>query len=93
MAKDQPIKPIKLGNKIRCKASGLTGIAVSRLEYINGCVQYCVKPKVGKDGKDVEGIYIDRELLEVVGKGLYVEKKRTGGMIRDLPGNGMSRGK
>ena len=53
------IKEIRLGNKVKDKVTGYTGIAVTKVEYLNGCVQFCVKPEVGKDGKMPDGEYID----------------------------------
>lgn len=78
---------IELGQKIRCKVTGFEGIAISRVEYLNGCIQYCIKPKVGKDGKILDGIYIDEEQLEVIGKGLSIseKEKKPGGTMLDVP--------
>ena len=59
-----------LGEKIRDKVSGLEGIASARLEYLNGCVQYCISPRIDKDGKRVEGWYVDQQTLELVGSGI-----------------------
>ncbi len=59
---------IKLGDKVRCKITGFTGIAVARTEFINGCVQYNVAGKVGKENKlplDSE-VSIDSQSLEVI---------------------------
>lgn len=76
---------IKLGSKVKCKVSGFTGIASARVEYLNGCVQYCVRAKVGKDGKMPEGEYIDVNQLEVLPGGVSVNKNTTGGPQRDCP--------
>ena len=76
---------ITLGNKVRDKVTGFTGIATAKVEYINKCVQFCVKPPVGKDGKMVDGEYIDIEQLEVVSKGKSINAKATGGPQRDCP--------
>jgi len=76
---------IKLGNKVRDKVTGYEGVATARVEYLNGCVQYCVKPKVGSDGKMPEPEYIDVQQLEVVSDGTTVEPSKTGGPQRDCP--------
>ena len=62
------MKEIELGSKVKCKITGFTGIAVARTEFINGCVQYGVVGKVGKDSKYPEEIGIDAESLEVISK-------------------------
>lgn len=76
---------IKLGNKVRDKVTGYEGVATARVEYLNGCVQYCVKPKVGSDGKMPDPEYIDVQQLEVVSEGATVEASKTGGTQRDCP--------
>ena len=76
---------IKLGSKVKCKVTGFTGIATARVEYINGCIQYCVSPPVKKDGTKQEIEYVDVTQLEEVGKGINVERKPTGGPQRDCP--------
>lgn len=59
-----------IGKKVRCRISGFTGIATSRIEYLNGCVQYGVRPRVGKDKKQPDIEYFDWQQLEVIGPGL-----------------------
>lgn len=76
---------IKLGSEVQCIITGYKGIATARLEYINGCIQYCVKPKAGKDGKMPDPEYIDVQQLKVTGKGLSLTSKPTGGPQRDCP--------
>ena len=75
-----------LGKLLRCKITGFEGIAVSKVEYLNGCIQYCLKPKT-IDGKMPEGEYIDIQQLEVVGDGIYLEAYLTGGDMSDTPGD------
>jgi len=76
---------IELGNKVRDKVTGFEGIATARVEYINKCVQYCVKPKVKEDGKMTNGEYIDIDELEIIDDGIVIESKPTGGLQRDCP--------
>ena len=76
---------IELGNKVRDKVTGFEGIAIAKIEYINGCIQFCVKPKVKEDGKMPDGEYIDVDDLEIVYKGIIIEADSTGGPQRDYP--------
>ena len=55
-----------LGEKAKDKITGFTGIIVAKVEYLNGCTQYCLKPKAGKDGKMPEGEYIDIQQVELI---------------------------
>ena len=77
---------IKLGQTVRCIVTGFMGIATSRLEYLNGCIQYCVKPPV-KENKADDGMYIDHQQLEVVDDGICekITPKKTGGPVMDSP--------
>jgi FAD synthase len=70
---------IKLGMKVRDKVSGFEGIAITRVEFLNGCVQIGVKPKINKDGKMEEAHHIDIQQLEVVGTGVNTKPQKTGG--------------
>ncbi len=59
---------IELGDTVKCKYTGFKGVAVARTEYINGCIQIQVAPKVGKDNKYPEELAIDEGSLEVTSK-------------------------
>ncbi len=73
---------IKLGDKVRDKISGFIGIAVSKTEFLNGCIQWGVMPKAGKDGKMPEEVGIDEQSLEKIKvKNKNIKKKETGGAI------------
>ena len=41
-----------IGDRYRDRVSGFAGIIVARIEYLDGCVQYELKPPVDKDGKN-----------------------------------------
>lgn len=90
---------IKLGQKVKDVVSGLEGIVTAKIEYLNGCIQFCVKPKASdKDTKFPEGDYIDVEQLKVIGKGLCkteikpAKKRPPGGLMQDRPKNTNYRG-
>lgn len=75
---------IQLGEKVRDTVTGFEGIAVARLEYLNGCVQYCVQPPA-KDNKVEEGTWVDEAQLQAVGVGVTVAKRGTGGPVPNAP--------
>ena len=71
---------IDLGSKVKDRISGVAGIAVSRIEFINGCTQYGVQAKIMKDGKVPDTVYVDEKQLDVLEqKKVKVKKARTGG--------------
>jgi hypothetical protein len=74
----------KLGQRVKDRVTGFTGIATNRLEYLNGCIQYCVKPQHKEGEKIPDGEYIDQQQLELVDEGITVKSKKTGGYT-DIP--------
>ena len=76
---------ISLGHKVECKVTGFVGIAVSRIDYLNGCIQYNVKPKVNKHGEDQKSRWIDEQQLLVIGRGVSPDPKPAGGGFREHP--------
>jgi hypothetical protein len=67
---------IPLGSVVRDEVTGIMGIATSRTEYLNGCVQYGVSPKIQEDGTLPDPIGFDWQRLDIIGPGVsakYVE--------------------
>lgn len=58
------------GLRVKNVATGFTGLVMGVSQYTNGCVQFLVKPPVDKEGKAVEGVWMDDNDLVVVDKGL-----------------------
>lgn len=76
---------IELGQQVKDRVTGFVGIATARIEYLNGCVQFCVKPKMTEPGKMPDGEYIDDGQLEIVGDSVSVEEEPDGGLMPDTP--------
>ena len=58
---------ILLGQKVKDKVTGFEGIAVSRVEYMSGCIQYGVRPRyieAEMKGTYPAAEYIDEDELE-----------------------------
>jgi len=87
----QPVdmREVPLGTLMRDKVTGWTGIAIAKVTFLNGCVQYSLKPQnLDKDGKLIDSSTIDCQQLEVIGVGLAPKeapKKLTGGIMPDTP--------
>jgi len=76
---------IELGDKVKCIYTGFTGVTVAKIEFINGCVQFSVQPKVDKDGKYPEEMNIDNSSLIIIKKTKlkgFKEEKRN---LVDVP--------
>lgn len=72
---------VKLGQKVKDVVTGYTGITTAKIEFLNGCTQFLVLPKMvtPKKGEPLEypgGVYIDVEQLVVVGNGAIVKLNR-----------------
>jgi len=71
---------VNLGDKVRDVVTGLTGIAVGRTQYLQGCARIAVQPQELKDGKPVEASWFDEPQLEVVEVGAIKPKgEKPGG--------------
>lgn len=64
------MKEINLGNVVRDAVSGFSGIAIQRLEKLNGNVQIAIQPKQKEGENDFpEAMFIDEHMLEFVDEG------------------------
>jgi len=57
---------LRAGIKVKDKVSGAEGIITSRVQRLNGCLQYVVEPKYNDDGKKIDIFYADFEDLEIL---------------------------
>ena len=65
-------KDIEIGDRIRDKITSFEGIATGLAEYLNGCRQFLITPeKTDKEGKKIDGLWIDEQTLEVVKKSVF----------------------
>lgn len=55
-----------LGDRVKDKISKLEGIIVSRAEHLNGCARYWIQPEGHKDGKPLEGTWVDEGSVIVI---------------------------
>jgi hypothetical protein len=78
---------IKLGQRARDTITGFEGIATSRVEYLNGCIQYCIRPTQLEKGEMIESQYIDEGQLEIVKeeKDIDIIPKPVGGEMANTP--------
>jgi hypothetical protein len=55
---------VKLGTKVKDNLTGFAGIAVSRTEYLYGCVRVGVESPELKEGKPQDIQFFDEQRLE-----------------------------
>jgi len=84
---------IPLGYRVRDRVSGFEGIVTSRTVFMNGCIQYQIKPGLDKEGKPKDSALCDCQQLEIVDRGIAPKenkpKKLTGGDMPDAPNFGI----
>ena len=55
-----------LGDRAKDRISGLRGIITSRSEHLFGCARYWISPEDNKDGKPMDGCWLDEDAVEVI---------------------------
>lgn len=79
---------ITLGKEGKDKITGFQGIITAKVEYLYGCNQYGLTPKVGEDGATKGTEFFDEGRIEVIGTGILPEEvqvDKKGGINRDMP--------
>jgi len=59
-------RKIELGDRVKDKVSGATGVVTGITEWITGCDTLTIAPSVKEDGKVPDGVYIDINRAEVI---------------------------
>lgn len=67
----------QLGNTYKDKITGFVGVCVAHVEYLTGCNQSLLTPKVKSDGTMMEPVWFDDDRVELVAKAKRVELVRT----------------
>jgi hypothetical protein len=67
---------IKIGDKVKDTITGLEGMAVAKIIYMNGCIQYEIQPKGLKDGKIIKSAWVDEGQLIVKSRTKMKEEKK-----------------
>jgi len=77
-----------LGKKVEDKISGFRGIVVSICEYLYGCKQAGVLPRIDKDGKKQPAEWFDIGSLKIIETGIEakeVKAEEDGAEFQDHP--------
>jgi len=76
----------ELGNRVKAKLNGFTGIINCRYDYLYGCKRYEVCPeKLDKDRKPRDSIVFDEDALILLSGGLKDHKLQDGGTTPPPP--------
>lgn len=60
------MQTIQLGDLVKDKICGFTGIAVARTQWLTGCDRIYVQPRELHEGKPVEAQWFDETMLDLV---------------------------
>ena len=78
---------IELGTDVIDSVTGFKGKTISMVLYLNGCRQFCVQPKIDKDGTMPKSHYIDEQQLKPTARRPAAKRatSKTGGGVRSHP--------
>lgn len=69
-----------LGVEAESNITGMKGIIIARSLHLNGCFQYFIRPRVDKDGKMPDGIWLsENEVVVIKSDPINPGNKKTGG--------------
>lgn len=76
----------ELGQTVEDQITGFTGVVTGRVEYISGCNQVLVTPKIGKDGSIRSAEWFDEQrVLIKSGDRLILENGANPGFDKMAP--------
>lgn len=76
------------GKLAKDKVTGFEGIITAKVDYMYGCAQYCLTPRVSEGGKREEAEYFDEGRIEIIGEGVTpksVKAEKNGCDRREYP--------
>ena len=86
MRKNMTIWEFDLGTRVKDRVTGYEGTITARIEYLNGCLQYCVEAKLDKEGKIQKHQYVDEGQLKfIAGPALKLSGKKDEGPGGRMP--------
>lgn len=75
-----------LGSKVKDVITEFEGVATGIIEYVSGCTQVLVQPKVDKDGKKVDPEWFDIQRLTLIGNEVIIlDNYLTPGFDKEPP--------
>lgn len=64
-----------LGEELRDKVTGFTGLVMACTKYFTGCVHYGLASKELRDNKPLDWQWFDESLLEFVSEGISLNRE------------------
>jgi hypothetical protein len=57
---------VQLGDTVKDRITGFQGVVTGRCEYITGCNQVLVVPKIKSDGSFSESVWFDEQRVDIL---------------------------
>lgn len=70
------LKRMNLGDKVRDRITGFTGILIAKTEWLNGCVRAVIQPQALEKGKVIEATTFDINQLELLEPNSFAQPKQ-----------------
>lgn len=78
-AKDNNTTPIILGDQIEDVTAKVIGIAIGKVEYLDGSVAWLMQPPYEHNGNRIPIVEVQDAYARKIGGGVYVERKPRAG--------------
>lgn len=81
------MKKAILGRQGKDTVTGFEGIIISQHQYLTGCTQYGLQPKIKEDGSLPEAKYFDATRVQVFGEAVNISgtEESPGCEVRERP--------
>ena len=76
---------IELGKTVQDVITGFKGVVTGRVEYLTGCNQCLIAPRVGVDGAYKDSQWFDEDRLEIQKAALLTLPRTTAGFDKAAP--------
>ncbi len=77
---------IIIGSEVKDRITGFSGVVTGRAEYITGCTQCLVVPRLSADGNYREGQWFDEQRLDPISAVVHkLDNSQTPGPDRAAP--------
>ena len=70
-----PVQEIKLGDEIEDVTAKVVGVAIGRVEYLDGSKAWLMQPPYSTDGNRIPVVEVQDAYVRRVGEGVHIDPK------------------
>jgi len=74
-----------LGRSAKDKITGFEGVATGYVQYLTGCHQYLITPRLAPGGNARDAVWFDEQRLTFTGKAIVLDNGKTPGFDKPAP--------